>query len=179
MSMSAMAAETFPFEGAVELWDGEEVVKGQPTPSHEAIRAQVIVQLSAQCPPGLSIRVSSAVGDDRNCAQSDGSVVDVTSQPRCTPVWVEVLSTSDLRGDARLTAQRRRRFLFDNGVAGLWVFLYHYGTITLTVHHADGTVEAFASPGEVTLPVRHSGGERNVTIDLGAIEAAAQQAGEE
>src|SRR5512144_2168223 len=156
--MSTPAAPALDVEDDVELWDGVRVVKGSPSAAHEALRASLISQLDAQRPPGTSVVVSSIAGDEHGFARSDGSVVDVAGA--VTPVWVEVLAESDLRGgDTRLVGSRRRRWLFEHGVLSLWAVTDVFGAITLTVLHPDGTVSSWASPQTAEVVVRTPRGE--------------------
>lgn len=67
---SSPATDVFdPGEIPFELWDGEVVVKGQPSRWHEAVRAELLGQLRDQIPPELVVLTSSAVGDDHTYAQ--------------------------------------------------------------------------------------------------------------
>jgi hypothetical protein len=166
--MSAPPTPGLEVEEDVEVWDGVPVVKGSPSASHEAVRAALISQLDAQRPPGMSVVVSSIAGDEHEFARSDGSVIDIASG--LTPVWVEVLSESDLRrGDARLVGRRRRRWLFAHGVLSLWAVTDVFGTISLTVLHADGTVLSHASPQTAVVPDRLPQGELSLEVDLARV----------
>lgn len=176
--MGAMPAEFFESEEEFELWDGELVVKGVPAGWHEAVRLAVGAQLLAQC-PDLSIRVSSAVGDESTAPRSDGSVLDTRVDPAITVVWIEVFSSADLRrGDARLVGERRKRFLFSQGVRSIWVFIESMGAITLNVHLPDRPVLTFGAPAQAELEVLHSQGRQAVVIDLGQLQRVADLAGD-
>jgi hypothetical protein len=75
-------------DDVLEFWDGGEVVKGQPTARHEAIRADLVAQLVAQRPEGLSVQVSSSIEDSGTAPTSDASVLGTTTGPVSTLVWV-------------------------------------------------------------------------------------------
>ncbi|MGH9038945.1 MAG: hypothetical protein ACRDZ3_01810, partial [Acidimicrobiia bacterium] len=165
-------------EEEYELWDGEIVVKGQPSLWHEALRAGLLAQLHRQLPVHLTIAVSSVVGDETTSPRSDGSVLDASADPPATLVWIEVVSPADLRRrDDRRVGERRRRFLFDHGVHQLWALTDSFGAVTLTVLAPDAAAQAFASPAKVALPVRDATTEHVVTIDLEALEDAGSRAG--
>jgi len=175
--MATPAAQLTATDEIVELWAGEVVVKGQPSPGHEALRAEIIKQLCSQPIDGTAVLASSTAGDDQiGYAVSDGSIVDVTGGGS-TPVWVEVLSASDLRkDDQRLIGEIRRQWVFDHGVDSLWMFLDALGVVTLTVLHADGREgQAAVSPATATVTVRHAGADHDVVIDLGALARAARR----
>ncbi|MGA3220739.1 MAG: hypothetical protein ABSE77_16955 [Acidimicrobiales bacterium] len=95
-----------------------------------------------------------------------------------TLVWVEVLSSFDLRqGDARLVGERRRRWLLDHGVSNIWAVTDVFGAIGLAVFHASGASEVFISPATITVRVVHTNGEDEFVIDLAKLEEAAAAAG--
>lgn len=176
--MGAMQAEPFESEEEFERWDGEVVVKGVPAGWHEAVRAALCAQLLGQC-PDLSIRVCSAVGDESTSPRSDGSVIDTRVDPEITAVWIEVLSSADLRrGDARLVGERRKRFLFGHGVRSLWAFVETFGTVSLNVHQPDGPMLTFGPPARVELDIMHSQGRQPVVIDLGEVQRVVDLAGD-
>ncbi len=79
-----------PGELEVELWDGEEMVKGQPTPRHEALRAALLAQLFGQRRTYLSVEVSSAIEEPGMAPRPDGSVLDRSFDPPATLVGVAV-----------------------------------------------------------------------------------------
>src|SRR5512144_2796795 len=173
--MSVPPASAPEFEEDVEVWDGVPVVTGSPSASHEAVRAALISQLDAQRPPGMTVLVSSIAGHEHGFARSEGSLVDLARQ--VTPVWVEVLSESDLRrGDARLVGRRRRRWLFEHGVLSLWAVTDLFGAINLTVLGADGEVSSWVSPQTAEVVVRAPRGEIRFGVDLARFEEAARTA---
>jgi hypothetical protein len=47
------AGEMFESAEDYEVWDGEIVVKGQPSPWHEAVRVTILTQLRSQLPRDL------------------------------------------------------------------------------------------------------------------------------
>lgn len=173
--MSALSVETSRTEELdYELWDGEKVVRGRPSNSHEAIRAALIIQLGPQCPPGFVVLTSSSIEDAGTAPRSDGAVLS----PEETLVWVEVLSPSDLRqGDARLVSERRRHWLFDHGVRSLWVLVETFEEVTFTVIPASGPAEAFVSPAVATVSVVAGESEHRFAVDLAKLAAAASVVG--
>ena len=169
-----------PGELEVELWDGEEVVKGQPTPRHEALRAALLAQLFGQRHTDLSVEVSWAIEEPGMAPRSDGSVLDRSLDPPATLVWVEVFSEADLRrGGPRLLGERRRRWLLEHGVRSLWAVTDVWGIIELTAFDPEGKVETFTSPATATVTISHGGGEERFVVDLGKLADAATAAGEE
>lgn len=167
-------------EADVELWDGEEVVKGQPRPWHEAVRLALLAQLYAQRRLGVGVVTSSAIEDAGTAPRSDGSVIDTAGGHREVLVWVEVLSPSDLCwGDERLSGGRRRHWLLDHGVASIWAVVEVLGTTVLVVFHGSGEVETFASPATVNVTVAHSRGEDRFEIDLAKLAEAGEEAGDD
>ena len=174
MAMATTAEELAANGEVVEMWDGELVVKGQPTPGHEAIRACVLYQLGSQLTEGTALVVSSVVGDDHSYVVSDGSILDLGPEG-ATPVWIEVLSQADFRKDQRQTGRIRRDRIFQHDVASIWMIVEALGVVTLTVIHRDGTEPVSAvSPATITVPVRHAGTDHPITIDLAALAEAAR-----
>lgn len=177
--MGAMHTEPFEGEEGFELWDGEIVMKGQPQPWHEAIRAAVVSALFGQC-PDLSVVTTSALGDDRTFAVSDGSVRDTRVSPALEVLWIEVFSAADLRREERrLNSGRRRLFLQAHGVRTIWTFVQSLGVVMLHVHDTETGVAAFAPPGTVEQTLRDSAGERTVAVDLGLLQRAGELAGDD
>lgn len=172
--MSALSVETPGTEDLdYELWEGEEVVRGQPSNTHEAIRAALIIQMGPQCPPGFVVLTSSSIEDAGTAPRSDGAVLS----PEETLVWVEVFSSVDLRqGDARLVSARRRKWLFDHGVRSLWVLVETYEEVTFTVIPPSGPAEAFVSPAVATVLVAGEA-EHHFTVDLAKLAVAAATVG--
>lgn len=181
MAMSAAPLELVEADEAdVELWDGEEVVKGQPTRRHETLRAELLGQLLAQRRAGMLVVVSSALEEAGTAPHSDGSVIDISADPPATLVWVEVLSEADLRrGGSRLLGERRRRWLLGHGVRSLWVVAEIMGVIELTVIDASGEVQAFAPPGTAGVTMAHDAGEDHFVVDLDRLAEVAATAGDE
>lgn len=176
---SSSATEVFdPGEIPFEVWDGEVVVKGQPSRWHEAVRAEILGQLREQIPHEWVLVTSSAVGDDHTYAQSDGSVLEVGSLEGAPPVlWIEVFSETDLRRrESRLTGRRRSWFLAQHAVATVAVFVEIYGTCGLHVFEDGQDPQSFSSPATVVVTLHYDGAERTVTFDLAAAADAGRRA---
>ena len=176
---SSPTTEVFdPGEIPFEVWDGEVVVKGQPSHWHEAVRAEIHHQLVGQLPHKFVVLTSSAVGDDHTYAQSDGSVLAVGSPEGAPPVlWIEVFSESDLRRrEGRLTGRRRSWFLSQHSVAAVACFVEVYGTAGLHLFEEGRDPQSFSSPATVTVTLPHDGEELSVTFDLAAAADAGRRA---
>jgi hypothetical protein len=176
---SSSATEVFdPGEIPFEVWDGEVVVKGQPSRWHEAVRAEVLYQLLGQLPREFVVLTSSAVGDDNTFAQSDGSLLAVGSPEGAPPVlWIEVFSESDLRRrDGRLTGRRRSWFLSQHSVATVAVFVEIYGTCGLHVFEDGRDPKSFSSPATAMLTLSYGGEEFPISFDLAAAADAGRRA---
>jgi hypothetical protein len=176
---SSPTTEIFdPGEIPFEVWDGEVVVKGQPSRWHEAVRAEVLRQLLNQLPPELVVLTSSAVGDDHTYAQSDGSVLAVGSPEGAPPIlWIEVFSETDLRRrEGRLSGRRRSLFLSQHSVPTVAAFVEVYGAAFLHVFEDGRDPQSFSSPATALVALRHAGGELPVSFDLGAAAGAGRRA---
>jgi hypothetical protein len=176
---STPATELFdPGEIPYEVWDGEVVVKGQPSRWHEAVRAEVLHQLLGQLPREFVVLTSSAVGDENTYAQSDGSLLTLGSPEEAPPIlWIEVFSESDLRRrEGRLTGRRRSWFLSQHAVATVAVFVEIYGAVGLHIFEDGRDPQSFSSPATATVTLRHEGSELRVAFDLAAAADAGRRA---
>lgn len=176
---SSPTTEVFdPGEIPYEIWDGEVVVKGQPSRWHEAVRAEILYQLRDQLPREFVVLTSSAVGDDNTYAQSDGSLLVVGSPEGAPPLlWIEVFSESDLRRrEGRLTGRRRSWFLSQHSVATVAAFVEIYGTVGLHLFEDGRDPQSFSSPATAIVTLSHEGNELRVAFDLAAVADAGRRA---